>query len=336
MDMPPEVPPAMEVRAMPTGSADPHQWLPGCGQSAWLFSLVLHGAAMTTLGLTINSAPQGAAETPVREGGIVLVARTDGKAEYFSDENSRKCPVSAAATAASYPSAVPPMALAGPQLPTAQQLLAAEVAVGNAASAVGMQAATGIGHGGPPGRGYDNAVETQVFGVKGRGCRFVYVFDRSSSMEGGPLVAAKRELIASLHSLQSVHQFQIIFYNQEPHVMSPFRERSAAMVFGDEPGKRLAANFVGGIYADGATDHLKALQRALQMRPDVIFFLTDADEPELRTDDFQRIRRLNNGTCINTIEFGRGPPQARFSFLQKLATENGGQHAYVDVTRLAR
>ena len=78
------------------------------------------------------------------------------------------------------------------------------------------------------------------------------------------------------------------------------------------------------------------VRNALRMRPDVIFFLTDADEPELRTDDFLFIRRLNQGTSINTIEFGRGPPKPRYNFLQKLAAENGGQHSYVDVTRLAR
>ena len=155
-------------------------------------------------------------------------------------------------------------------------------------------------------------------------------------MEGGPLIAAKRELIASLQSLRSVHQFQIIFYNQEPQLMPAFRGQSPQMVFGDEPGKRLAASFVGGISAYGATDHMQALQKALQLRPDVVFFLTDADQPQLRTDDFPRIRRLNQGTVINAIEFGIGPPQPRFNFLQQLAAENGGRHTYVDVTRLAR
>jgi hypothetical protein len=39
---------------------------------------------------------------------------------------------------------------------------------------------------------------------------------------------------------------------------------------------------------------------------------------------------------INTIEFGVGPPQPRYSFLQQLAAENGGEHGYTDVTRLVR
>ena len=45
--------------------------------------------------------------------------------------------------------------------------------------------------------------------------KFVYVFDRSSSMEGAPLATAKQQLIQSLESLSSVHQFHIIFFNQQ-------------------------------------------------------------------------------------------------------------------------
>jgi hypothetical protein len=51
--------------------------------------------------------------------------------------------------------------------------------------------------------------ETQFFGLSGKGSRFVYVFDRSLSMQGQPLAAAKRELLASLSHLERVHQFQI-------------------------------------------------------------------------------------------------------------------------------
>jgi hypothetical protein len=93
---------------------------------------------------------------------------------------------------------------------------------------------------------------------------------------------------------------------------------------------------VRGILADGPTHHRPALEMALQMRPDVIFFLTDADEPQMSPDELQYIRRLNPGTVINTIEFSAGPPSAGYNFLRQLATENGGQHGYVDVSRLSR
>src|SRR5262249_26464602 len=80
--------------------------------------------------------------------------------------------------------------------------------------------------------------QTQVFGVTGRGSRFVYVFDRSLSMQGAPLAAAKRELLASLSDLKRVHQFQIIFYNEKPRVM-----QTPQLPFADESGRQQAESF---------------------------------------------------------------------------------------------
>ena len=118
--------------------------------------------------------------------------------------------------------------------------------------------------------------------------------------------------------------------------MPEFRGGPARMVSANEPGKRLASSFIGGISAFGATDHMKALHQALQLRPDIIFFLTDANEPQLTSEDFRRIQQWNKGTLINAIEFGVGPPKTQFNFLVMLAAENGGQHTYVDVTNLVR
>ncbi len=316
-----------------TENVDLRLSLDGSGSFAWLFSLALHVAALVAMGTITHATPQGAANDVTREGGIVLVARQGSETEYFTDQSV--VPVSLvaadAAPALSTADVLQPPTLVESALPTTVQAptgrpIVATSGLPTAMNQVGM----------PPGRGAQHAVETRVFGVRGKGSRFAYVFDRSSSMEGAPLAAAKRELIASLQSLQSVHQFQIIFYNEQPHVMPDFRGRSSAMVFADEPGKRLATNFVGGVFAQGATDHLQALRTALQMRPDVIFLLTDANEPQLRPAELVTIRQLNQATSIQTIEFGVGPPAPRYNFLQQLAAENGGQHTYVDVTRLPR
>ena len=182
------------------------------------------------------------------------------------------------------------------------------------------------------------AVETRVFGVKARGLSFAYVFDRSNSMssyEGRPLAAAKRELLASLQQLQSTHQFQIIFYNHEPRLMKSF-EGEPRMVFGNDEGKQLAESFVASITADGGTDHVKALRMGLQMGPDVLFFLTDADDPGMSPQELAAIRNRNAGTAIHAIEFGYGPPKAGGNFLKQLADENMGQYQYVDVTKLPK
>ena len=72
------------------------------------------------------------------------------------------------------------------------------------------------------------------------------------------------------------------------------------------------------------------------MKPDVIFFLTDAAEPQLSSSQLEKIRQKNNrvGATIHAIEFGAGPNQGGVNFLMRLAGQNGGSHVYVDVTGL--
>ncbi len=325
-------------------SPDLRRWSDGGGRFPWLFSLGLHAAALAAMGNVPQAAPQGGASLMTRVGGIVLVARQGRETEYFADQNVASVSFVAADSAPTTPFAdsLPPPALLESVLPQAPKPTAQQPIV--AAPGLPMERAAIHRSGTLAGRDSQRAVETQVFGVRGKGTRFVYVFDRSSSMDGAPLAAAKRELIGSLQSLQGVHQFQIIFYNEQPQTMPDFRGRSSAMVLADEPGKQLASRFVGSIFAHGATDHLQALRTALQMRPDVIFLLTDASEPQLRPAELAAIRQLNQGTSINAIEFGVGPPAPLYNstqhnsrqhnFLQQLAAENGGQHTYVDVTRL--
>jgi hypothetical protein len=325
----------------------PRSWIPG-----WLFSLALHGTVFTVLGLSIKPAVRGSGAEATRDGGIVLTERSAGRAEYFSPEEGTDAPSGSAATAAAAEAAqaasdalpaatLPPGAGNLPQLPEGTGPLTGAPLPGDGIASAAAMAATGAGGtgGGRVGQGGKFDVETKVFGVAGRGSRFVYVFDRSTSMDqfgGRPLLGAKRELIASLQSLESVHQFQIIFYNENPRVMNLAGTQRAEMIFGNDQGKKLAEQFVGGIYADGGTRHLEALKLALRMGPDVIFFLTDADEPQLKRHELDEIRRLNRGTVINAIEFGIGQNPAARSFLKVLAAENDGQHGYVDVTRLPK
>ena len=192
---------------------------------------------------------------------------------------------------------------------------------------------SGSGHYGPPG---DGQTSVRVFNVEGKGSRFVYVFDRSSSMEGAPLAAAKQQLIASLDSLSSVHQFHIIFFNQEMRNFD-LSGGGRRVAFGTDRNKKLAARFVGGITAEGGTDRLPPLKAAIRMHPDVIFFLTDAEDP-MSASDIAEVAELNRraGVVISTIEFGRGPSKQTKNFLTELATSTGGQYGYVDTTTLAR
>jgi hypothetical protein len=177
----------------------------------------------------------------------------------------------------------------------------------------------------------DRDSETQVFGVTARGNRFVYVFDRSLSMQGAPLAAAKRELLASLSKLGPAQQFQIIFYNEKPRLMP-----TPQLPFADENGRAQAESFISSITAAGGTDHLQALKLALRFQPDVIYFLTDADQPPLTDKQLGEIRRNNGAATIHVIEFKSGPDSGKRNFLRQLADDNRGQYKHVNVDSLSK
>src|SRR4051812_9504589 len=145
-----------------------------------------------------------------------------------------------------------------------------------------------------------------VFGIEAKGSKFVYVFDRSGSMEGAPLAAAKKQLLESLQPLGETQQFDILFFN---HRVAMFEGASGAKraTFATDTNKKLAGEFVQRITADGGTDRALALKRALALQPDVIFFLSDKDKP-MAAKELDEIVRSNDrvGAQICTIEFGRG------------------------------
>ena len=153
-------------------------------------------------------------------------------------------------------------------------------------------------------------------------------------MEGRPLAAAKKQLLESLQSLESVHQFHIIFFNTKTQSFD-ITGGGHRIAFASDRNKKLAGNFVGGITADGGTDRMYALREALNFAPDVIFFLTDADDamsPSEMAELARANRRVQASICV--IEFGKNPAPTPNNFLARLAHDNGGQYGYVDTTKL--
>lgn len=315
---------------------------------SWLMSAVLHMVLFLAFAILWHDQPHGTSAEPDRGGGIVLVQPARGAPEYFSPSDSANAAnESAAANAATASSPSTSAALPGAESSPVDVAAALPKSAGLAGFAGGGDALPnaaaltgGRGPGKPVGE-FGGKTHTYVFGAAGSGNTFVYVFDRSASMEGfqgRPIAAAKRELIKSLQHLESTNQFQIIFYNDRTTVFNPRAPQNARLLFGDESNKRAAERFVGSIVANGGTRHLEPLKMALSLSPDVIFFLTDADEPQLTTTELNAVSQLNErvGATINAIQFGAGPFQGDDNFLVKLARRNNGQHVYVDVTALPR
>ncbi|MBN1852619.1 MAG: VWA domain-containing protein [Pirellulales bacterium] len=301
---------------------------------AWIVSLVFHAAVLVLLGLFFRGVPRGAGEEPVRTAGIVI-QHSSARGDWFEGEADQPAESIRDPDRGQYDpiAALPPEDL----MATAANALSSLPAIGlGGLESGGVGNASGMTSGGGRGGAISGGkARVRVFGTEGVGNKFVYVFDRSVSMEGTRLQAAKRELIQSLESLESTHQFQVIFFNHEVRIwdLTGGQQRIA---FGTDRNKEQAARWIMGISADGGTDRVGALNQAIRLRPDIIFFLTDDDTPMSETDLYQIRRRNRSGTAIHAIEFGNGPPHGRHNFLVQLAQQSGGQYAYIDTRTLGR
>jgi len=300
---------------------------------SWLISLVLHFTLVIVLSLTPwLSRPESPAAERTAEVGIVLKRQRGGEDFYQGKDDARRSDSAASAVTtvgslAELFSDRPPSDPTPDLPPLLGPIGGAGMPGGGVGSAIGKTE-------GPGGQGGDlgGRFRTQVFGVEGEGYKLAYVFDRSGSMGWhNALAVAKDQLLASLESLEKTHQFQIVFFNEEPSIPQ-IGGTPGQLLFATDQNKILARKFVGSIIPAGNTDREKALSLALKLQPDVIFFLTDADDP-MWPEQLETIRRLSNGISINAIEFGSGPAPRSENFLVRLARETGGKYGYVDISK---
>jgi hypothetical protein len=314
---------------------------------ALVMSLILHVILLTTLGIIWSTDPAGSEAQPDRPIGIAIVHQLPDRDRYVDArdlkaqeakqaENAQKADSSNTSSAAPPADLSPPIDLAG--------ILNALESTPSPVSGTGLAGEMELGPdafgdaGGSKSNADGDKATTMVFGVSGTGSRFVYVFDRSDSMNGHggrPLRVAKAELIRSLKTLSKKQQFQIIFYNDKAKPYQP-SGTSLQLVQGESSQVALAERYVKSIAAFGGTKHDIALKMALRMSPDVIFFLTDARIPRLSGGELADIRRRaeQSGTTIHAIEFGPEPGAPDDSFLRALAAQNNGTYQYIDVRQL--
>ncbi len=249
-------------------------------------------------------------------------------------------------TAAALPAAAPAPVPTQPPIPLQLPTLSSTPVIGAGGlprTATGVErllASQGSGSGAPPAASGGSTGGTSFLGVEDQGRRFVYLIDSSSSMaDYGAFRVAKMELLASLERLNETQQFQVIFCNSETALK--LDAGRFGMFFGTDSQRLEVRLQIAGINTDAGTNHEKGLLAALDLNPDVIFFLSDAGEPYLTAKQLDAIKRRNRGGArIHCIEFGRGPllltnGQPPPNFLTKLAAQNDGRYVYQDVTQFA-
>jgi hypothetical protein len=342
----------------------PDQWQSKPRWQSFASSMAFHVALLLLLAWLWKPSGNGSGADRDRPVGIAIIHQASGSTEYFLEpggqgDTAKNEPATASESSTNSARLAKAVEAVSSQVinpVTVESLLgefaaldatAVQTSINSGATSMGMnsvgksgQGSTGTGSSGVGnGRGSKGSTKTQVFGIEGSGNSFVYVFDRSDSMngfEGSPFRAAKRELLKSLESLKSVNQFQVIFYNEAPSPYQGSLSGTRRLIYATDNERATAVEYVKGINAIGGTEHVPALRLGASMNADVLFFLTDAADPILSDGQLNDIvQRCNSrGTTVHSIEFGSGPNPGPGRWIEQLASQTGGQYRYVDIVKI--
>jgi von Willebrand factor type A domain len=161
------------------------------------------------------------------------------------------------------------------------------------------------------------------FGIRAEGQRFVYVVDRSGSMGDIRYERAKTELIRSLAGLSRTQEFFVILYSDDSYPMF-FPRKTTEFVKASDEAIEQVRDWVNGLGVNGGTNPEPALTKALRMKPDAVFFLTDGEIPASTADSVQR----ENGGKVTVHTIGFTNPASE-SVLREIADQSGGKYLFV-------
>ncbi len=114
-------------------------------------------------------------------------------------------------------------------------------------------------------------------------------------------------------------RFQIILFNRSVEVLAG--SQGAGLLPATMENKRRVADFLRTVLPEGGTQPVPALKRAMALRPDAIYFVTDAEEMSAR--DLREVTLLNQGhSVIQVVAFDNEHPSLT---LKALAQNNRGQ-----------
>ncbi len=285
---------------------------------SWLMSVAFHGA------LTLSIAGIAFHYKEKHDGLGIEAGAFDGAGEQGFDNVLGADQQAAAGGGKPFESVIQPaeMSQAGGEL-TALNELAKLGMEGGEAGDGGEGGGSGGGRG--SGRGLGTGLGAGFFGSKGKGKSFVYIVDASGSMMGSRFSKVKTELVQSINKLTEQQKFFIFFFNDRTIPM--FDPKPAkGMIAANKNNKQRASAWVRKHEPKSLTNPTLALRQALEMKPEVIFLLTDGELDDGVNDISAAVRQMirdNNksNVIIHTIAFEN---EDATTTLEAIAKENNG------------
>jgi hypothetical protein len=183
---------------------------------------------------------------------------------------------------------------------------------------------TGWDDAGTGGQGAGGVRPVEFFGVQTEGERVVYVVDASGSMRGERFQRARDQLLYSIENLGELQEFAVFFFNDHRHTEK--FPTDGELAYATAENKELLREWVKDVGPQGRTHPTVTMRRALRLRPEVVFFLSDGEIPE----NTVRVAGLDNNdgqAAIHTFCFQSHEGAA---LLIQMAEENDGEYRYIE------
>ena len=154
----------------------------------------------------------------------------------------------------------------------------------------------------------------------GKARRIIYVVDYSSSMSSF-FAGVQLKLKSAVSSLTEKKYFHVIFFSGGDYREMPTR----AVLRASKPHKNAAYNFIDSITLGGGTDPKLAMKRAFELKPELIYLLTDGQFDASVVDHIRALNKRGKVT-VNTICFRS---RAGEEILRLIAAQNSGRYRFV-------
>lgn len=177
----------------------------------------------------------------------------------------------------------------------------------------------------------------EFYGIHAEGNSFVFIVDRSNSMNGLKLREAKTELMYALRRLSPEQTFYVIFFagNSEFMHWGPWAEPEPKPVPATLENLAKVEAWVSTVQVQPWTNPFDGVKFALTLEPDAIFLLTDGEF----TDEGRTVRYLQHSN-VEKVPGNRPRPKIVMNCigfhsrdgeqtLKKLAKNFGGSYRFV-------
>ena len=212
--------------------------------------------------------------------------------------------------------------------------------VGSGASGSGGE---GLGAGLGTGAGLG---QVGLWDIKAGGNKIVYVVDFSGSIT--PVADdLRRELKRSIGALQSSQTFEVVLFFSNAASRYATESFAAKLTPAEVDNKRKFFDWIQRHSPNGATNPMPAILRALALKPEVLFLISDGgfdDPPQKVLDDIRNANRVAKAK-INCLVFdevlfdfkpGSGKLTEGAKVLQQIAQQHGGKCKIVTESDLGR